>query len=375
MLSDLMHSAEPYLWLLYLAHIIISLLLAIILTKYTAKRYVTDGEEIDDRDKARLEAISDKSIIFKLFFRASLHKNNRITSILFIFLFNIAMPVIGYVLSVWTAWYLKNITYEKKVTNTNILNLDEFGMSFLKVDRIFGEGSMSKLLTDKYAPKSKKLKALSALASSTSPANLRIIRQTLSSTDDEIRMFGYAIINKTEKTINGRINRYLNMFNEENAKKSPDIARRAKAAKALAFLYWEMIYTELSHESLKDNFLKEVVKYLNIAKDFYIKGMQKDCETEEESKKCFDEHNETCTKLYILSGRVYMYEKNYDRAVTEFTVAQELNMLNTAYILPYLAEIYYMIGNYKIVNSIINEASELGLNATLHPIVEQWKEA
>lgn len=375
MLSNLMESVESHLWLLYLVHIIISFILAIILTKYTAKRYVKDGEEIDARDRTRLEKIADKSILFKLLFRVSLHKNNRITSTLFVFLFNIAMPIIGYVLSLWVAWYLKNVTYEKKVTNTNMLNLDEFGMSFLKVERIFGEGSMSKLLQNKYAPKSKKLKALSALAGSASPANLRIIRQTLSSTDDEIRMFGYAIINKTEKTINGKINKYITLFNEENDKTEPDKAKRAKAAKELAFLYWEMIYTELSHESLRDNFLKEVVKYLNVAKEFYTNAMQKDYDTLQESEKCLGKNNEICTKLYVLSGRVYMYKKQYDNAVTEFTIAQELNTLHASHILPYLAEIYYLTGNYKIVNSIINQSSELGLNATLYPIVEQWKVA
>jgi len=375
MLSDLMQRVESYLWLLYILHIIISLLLAITLTKYTAKRYVKDGEEIDAKDMARLEGIADKSIVFKLLFGVSLHKNNRITSTLFVFLFNIAMPVIGYALSLWIAWYLKNVTYEKKVTNTNILNLDEFGMSFLKVERIFGEGSMSTLLQDKYAPKSKKLKALSALAGSASPVNLRIIKQTLSSTDDEIRMFGYAIINKTEKTINGKINKFLTIFNEENEKKISDVARRAHAAKELAFLYWEMVYTELSHESLRENFLQEVVKYLNIAKEFYINMMKKDCKNLQERQNCLGEHNEICTKLYVLSGRVHMYQKKYDRAVTDFIVAQELNELNASHILPYLAEIYYLIGNYKIVNSLINKASVLGINATLYPVVEQWKVA
>lgn len=374
MLTNFMQSMAQHLWLLYILHIIISLLLAILLAKYIAKRYVREGEKIDARDKARLEEIANKSITFKLFFQAALHKNNRMTSIFFIFLFNIAIPIFGYILSAWISWYLNHIVYKKKVINTNILNLDEFNMSFLKVERIFGEGSMSTLLVNKYAPKSKKLKALSSLANSTSPANLRIIKQTLFSTDDEIRMFGYAIINKTEKAINEKLNKYITLFNEANEKEEPDMLQRAEAANELAFLYWEMIYTELSHESLRDNFLQEVLKYLKIAKEFYIEAIQNDVYIEGENSKCLGGNNPVCVKLYVLSGRVYMYEKKYEKAIIEFTIAQELNdEQHASYILPYLAEIYYLIGNYRVVKSMMNQASSLGINATLYPIIEQWR--
>ena len=202
MVSDFIFSLEPYMWIIYVFHALISLLLAFFLSGLLIKRFIKSSKEVDARDKKRLEVISQRSSIFKVLFNASLHKNNRLTSIFFIFLFIFAMPVVGYIFAIWTTLYLKKVSYDKKVSNTNILNLDEFGISFLKVERIFGEGSMSDLMTNKYAPKSKKLKALSSLSSRLSPANLRIIRSTLSSTDDEIRMYGYATINKAEKALN-----------------------------------------------------------------------------------------------------------------------------------------------------------------------------
>ncbi len=393
---------EPYIGIILLIHTLLSLLLALLLAKYIAKRFISSDVVIDARDKMRIEAMSERSLFIRLLFNVSLHKNNPKTSAAFLFLFIFTTPIIGYVAAIWIAWYLRNIKYTQKVTNTNILNLDEFGISFFKVERIFGEGSMVNLMKSKYAPKSKKLKALSTLASSVTPANLRIVRETLSSTDDEIRMFGYAIMNKAEKSLSMKINKYLSVYNEEMQKKEKNEQRIAEAAKEIAPLYWEMIYTELSHESLRESFLTEVVKYATIAKEYYVAQMkhflsrvadleeqlnalEHDAEVttvealsrlEESYKKSVElskKHSETCIKLYILMGRVYMLKREYDSAITELTIAQELNDDESSYVLPYLAEIHYIQGNYKTVNAILSKAEDLRLNTTLYPVVEQWR--
>lgn len=404
---------EPYIPLLYLVHIIISIILAAFLTKYIKKRFIND-EVVSKKDLQRLEEIEDKSLMFRLFFKISLHKNNTKVSFFFLFLFNIAIPVLGYPLSIWTAWYLYNVTYDKKIAKTNILNLDEFGHSFLKIERIFGEGSLIDLMTSDYAPKSKKLKALSALSTRTSPENLRVIRQTLTSKDDEIRMFGYAILNKAEKALSIKINKNLEIFNEEDNKEIDiDFSRRAAAAKELATLYWEMVYTELSHESLKESFLKDVSRYIQIAKDYYLPKshlLQKKLEIltvsleesedlvlnlnkkelQEITEKKKPEHyksrikevkdellayNNHATKLFLLMGKVYLNNEDYEHASTEFTLAQELYQGEASFILPYIAEIQFLMGNYSVVHSIINASPALGLNGRLYPIVEQWKTA
>lgn len=392
MANSFLFSLESHILFLYLLHTVISFFMALFLSKYTMKRFAHDTKQIQKKDAHRLEEIVNESRIFKLLFRVSLHKNNQKTNILFMFLFNFSMPLIGYIFSIWIAWYLRNISYEKTVSNTNILNLDEFGISFLKVERIFGESSMSELMTSEYAPKSKKLKALSALANNPSPANLKIIRQTLSSTDDEIRMFGYAIINKAEKALNIKINHNLEIFNEEDTEGS--IERKAFAAKELAYLYWEMVYTELSHESLKDNFLQDVVKYVAVAKKFYVSEVYNVENVIEEyeskiqeatdisenftenlaiEKEKYNKYSEICTKLYILMGRVYMNKKEYDNAKVEFTLAQQLHEEQLSFVLPYLAEIHFLTGNYSVVKAIMNSTKDLELNSTLYPIIMQWK--
>ncbi len=399
---------EKYVVTFYIANFIITIIISILSAMYLKKRFNRGTEEIIKKDEARVDAIVTESFMFRLWFKVSLHKNNPITIFLFMVVFNMSLPVVGYVFTLWTVRYLNNVSYEKRVVDTNMINLDEFESSFLKVERIFGEGSMSDLMTNEYAPKSKKLKALSSLSNNATPANLQIIRQTLSSTDDEIRMFGYAIINKAEKALNSKINHYLEIIAEEEAGDN-DSAIIASAAKELGPLYWEMIYTELSHESLKSGFMKSVVEYINIAKEFYVPSVQiidksidryqkeiekatnidlefqekekieKEKTVEHLNKKLNKEiaiknqHRAICTKLYILMGRVYMQQKRYEDAKTEFTLAQELNTEKLIFVLPYLAEIYYLTGNYKVVKSIMKDTEGLNLNSTLYPIIEQWK--
>ena len=395
---EYIQNLEPYALVLYAIHMLISLVLAFILSLITAIRFKYKGEKENKKDKLRLDAISERNFMYKKLFNVSLHKNNRVTNIFFFFLFNLAMPVVGYIFSIWIALYLRNVKYQKKVTHTNILNLDEFGISFLKVERIFGEGSMVDLMHSEYAPRSKKLKALSSLSGSLSPANLKIIRTTLSSKDDEIRMFGYATINKAEKAINIKINTHLEIFKKERDKelKDQDKDSLSNAAKELAMLYWELVYTELSHESLKADFLKEVKKYIIISRDYYrdkisdlenkivhreeklkvLRVVETQMEMKREIKTLNDtmiQSIDTVIKLFVLMGKVYMNEKDYDNASTEFTFAQELHEDKSSFILPYLAEIQFIQGNYVAVNAIINRSHDLSLNATLHPIIEQWK--
>lgn len=407
-MTDAIFSIEKYVIVFYIFHILFSIIIALLTARYIKERFVKKSRAIDIKDSRRLEEVSIESLMFRLWFKVSLHKNNPTTIFLFVVVFNLALPIIGYFFTVWIAWYLKHVSYEKKVADTGMLNLEEFGSSFLKVERIFGEGSMADLMVNDYAPKSKKLKALSSLANHSTPANLQIIRQTLSSTDDEIRMFGYAIINKAEKALNSKINYYLEIIAEEE-KLDNDQEVIAAAAKELAPLYWEMIYTELSHESLKNSFMESVIYYLEIAKKYYISEIhtiadrltkyQYEVEEARMSEKTVAKNEkilssktskileqkvedelvnqrkniDICTKLYILMGRVRMKQKRYDDAQTEFTIAQQIQTDRLEFILPYLAEIQFLVGNYKVVKSLMEHTEGLELNSTLFPIVEQWK--
>jgi len=390
-MNNIFALCEQYIDIIVLLHVTVSLLLAYFASVYLLKRFKTSGKEIEEEDKKRLDVIAEESWIFKLLFTISLHKYNQTAAFLFLFLFNTSIPFLGYFFTLWLIWYMVNIKYEKSVAHTNIINLDEFQTTFLKVSRVFGEGSLINLMDNHYVPQSKKIKALSILASSDTPVSLHIIKQTLTSTDDEVRMFGYAILNKTEKSINARIDTYLQVIYSQNSKTDKDEEKIAFAAKELAFLYWELVYTEISHDSLKSNFLSSAITYVEMAKEYYIPLLDVIVQSIEEhekkdvifqdldglrrKRKKLEETYAVCAKLFTLMGRIYMHQKEYEKAKGEFTVAKELLPEHSTLIIPYLAEVYYITKKYRIVKTMINQTKELKLNAKLYPVITQWENA
>ncbi len=370
---------ENHITTIYALHTLTSVVLSAFASLYLKKRYTLSSKKVDAKDLKRVKQRASRGTIFKLLFRVSLHKNNRITSFLFIFLLNLLLPVVGYIATIWLVWYLVHVKYSKSVIQATVLNLGEFETSFLKIERIFGESSLNELMKNPFSSKEKKLKALSSLAADISPVNLKIIRQTLTSTDDEIRMFGYAIINKAEKSLNLKINNNIEILDVQKklAQKS-DEGLKAHASKELAYLYWELIYAELAHESLKNSFLEHSLFYLNSAKEYYLRRVEflnkdlKNKYAQVENKELQDVYK-ICTDLYLLLGRISTYKEDYESAKTEFTVAQELNPYNDTFILPYLAEIYFLTGKYTIAKTLLSRTEDLEMNSTLYPIIQQWK--
>jgi len=264
----------------------------------------------------------------------------------FMFLFNLSLPIIGYFATFWIAYYFKTVTYNKEVENISFLDLELFGTDFIEVQRRFGEGSIQDMMLNKYVPTTKKIQALVSMAENISQENVQIIKSTLSSSDDEVRLYSFAIIDKIERNINGKIYKFLRVYQETS-----DEQMKSKVAKDLAFLYWEMIYFELSEESLKNYLLREVKKYIQDAKIHYDDDIG----------------------LHILLGKVYMLEKNFISASSEFTIANKLSDHELHFVKSYVAEINFLTGHYRVVKNIINEAEDLGLNTKMYPITQQWK--
>ena len=383
---------EEQLDVLLVLHVVISFVVSYLISVYALKRFKKSTETIDERDKLRIEQIKDKSFIYKFFFKVSLHKHNQLSLFLFSFLFNLSIPLLGYFFTLWIFWYMVNVKYAEKLLETNVLNFDEFSETFLKVERLFGEGSMINIMSNNYVSKSHKVKALSSLLSDNSPVSLQIVKETLASPDDEIRMFGYAIINKAEKALNKKINENLALTAQELEKgDKKDEETIAFAARELAYLYWEMVYTELSHDSLKMNFLNSVVTYLDIAKDYYIPKIDqillqikeseknpyslKNTNETRKEKEILEETYLICSTLFSLMGRVYIYRKEFEKAKAEFTVAKEILSKRSTFLIPYLAEIYFLTGKYDIVASLLKQTKGLQYNAKLYPIIRQWEDA
>ena len=289
------------------------------------------------------------ALFFTFIFTKYLHKKinyskRRIAIFLFAFIFS--LPLVGVVLALWFIYYITHIKYGKQLHDTQTINLDEFSNEFVDVKRIFGEGSMRDLIANDYAPTSLKMKALVALSDNITKENITIFKHALSSSDDEVRLFCFSIIDNLERDLNTKIYDILKKYNALS-----DGKQKADYAKQLAYLYWELVYFELSDDVLKNFIIDESLKYVQEA----------------------IVHNFSDTDLHVLLGKIYLEKRDYDSASTEFTFAIELDEEKLNFILPYLAEIHFNNRNYRSVHAILCRSRNLELNSTLGPIVDVWK--
>ena len=295
----------------YMVHALVSTLISLLVTFLLKKRY---------KDRA-----------FSIFALA--------------FVFNLIIPVVGYLFTLWMGYYLLRVKYVKRLKHTKTLNMHELDHEFPQVKRMFGEGSMVELMSNEFAPKQKRMKALAVMAEDLNQKNIALIKQSLSDKDDEIRLFSFSLIDNMEQNINTKIHQSSLRFENE---KDPE--KRASAAKELAYLYWDMIYFDLSDATLKAYLLDESLRYAKIV----------------------FEHNMSDASVNILLGKIYLAKENYEEASTQFIMAIESGMDNE-YIIPYLAELYFKRKNYRSIRAMLNQVNGLGINAKMYPVIVQWE--
>ncbi len=259
----------------------------------------------------------------------------------------IAMPIIGYLFGAWIIYYLRNVRYDKRLTHTRYIDMDDFQSEFVQIKRIFGEASISELLNGTNSSSALKTKALASVSDHINQKNINLIKRSLSDSDDEVRLYSFALIDGMERDINDKIHQMLQAFEQTQA-----LERKIDIARDLASLYWDMVYFELSDADLKSYILDQVKYFAR----FVLKVFPGD------------------VKVNTILGKVYLIEHQYDEAATCFTLVIEQEGDNE-YILPYLAEIYFNMRNFRSVKALLATADSMKINAMLHPVLQQWSHA
>ncbi|SFV53825.1 Extracellular Matrix protein PelE [hydrothermal vent metagenome] len=272
-------------------------------------------------------------------------KNDRFKITLFFWIFNMSLPLIGYLMSLWLVYYLVSVEYEKQLTNIHSINMIDFENEFPEVSRLFGEAAMEKLLSeDMPSLSSMKMKALVSLSDNASKTDVTLIKSSLSDRNDEVRLYSFAVIDKLERGINGQIHEKLKLYTDAESTEE-----RVARAEELAHLYWDLVYFELADENLKKFIISEVEKYAKVVLDV-------------------EPDNQ---KINILLGKTYLMSKEIDEAESCFKNVVE-NGKNIDFIVPYLAEILFLKRSFAEVKKLFANARGLKTNTLLYPVVEQW---
>ena len=269
------------------------------------------------------------------------YKNNFFYIFFAILVFNLALPIISYILSLFISILLVNIKEKKYLHLVQKFNKKEFLNSrFPIVKRIFGEGTAIRISEDNKSNSKQKMKSLVFMSTHPDKKNFPIIKKLLCDNDDEVRLFSFSLINNAENELNEKIIQIQKEFN---------YTKDTKIAASLAQLYWDYIYygfSNLENESLN---IKKIKKFINIA-------------LEDVDKKA---------EMLTLLGKVYFYEKDYENALKTFQQALNFGVKKSNLTL-YLAEIAYEKKAYVQVKSLLNEMNLLETSLFTAPIYQQW---
>ncbi len=272
------------------------------------------------------------------------YKDSKKMIFLLTLFFNITVPLLGYLFTLWMVYYLLRVKYAKVLKHTKTLNMQELDHEFPNVKRLFGEGSMMELMSNSEAPRALRMRALSVVSQDMSRKNIALIKHSLADKDDEIRLYSFSLIDNLEQDINTKIHQASLRFTQ-----TQDSDEKSSAAKELAHLYWDMVYFDLSDEVLKSYLVNESLRYATFVFD----------------------NNMGDTSMNVLLGKLYLEKKEYETATTQFILAIESGV-NHEYIVPYLTELYFERGNFRSVGSMLNTVKSLKMNTTMYPIIAQW---
>ncbi|OQX74953.1 MAG: hypothetical protein B6D59_00745 [Campylobacteraceae bacterium 4484_4] len=259
------------------------------------------------------------------------------------FLAPVAGMLFGWLLVLWGFVKAREISYE---TDLDAIDPQIISDDFPVTHRIFGEGALATLLQNRFVPTASKIKALSLLSRIQSASSMEMIRQTLSDSNDEVRLVGFSMIDKREKAMNEKIGALLEMIKES---RDPD--RAASLHKELAFTYWELLFQGLVDVQLAHYIEKSVHIHLEVAKE----RIRED------------------TSLYKLEGRLYMRQKEYAQAKEAFVRALDLG-IREAEIASYMAEISFLELNFSRVSYWMEKIPEHTLDYQLLSLAAVWRE-
>lgn len=212
-----------------------------------------------------------------------------------------------------------------------------------------GAGWATKTLENSSESVEKRTEAMFIVGENVSFKENKLMQSLLSDDQDEIRLLAFSLLEQQERKIMNSISACKKAIADEKGKDDPN--KLALNYKNIAILYWELIYRNLLEKDLRTMILKEAYHYANLA----VQHLPKDA------------------ILWVLIGKIYLYEKKYDEAERAFKQAIHDNALDTL-VYPYLAEIMFSQHKYVEIKKLLQPLTELKEIPRLSEVVSFWSE-
>ncbi len=172
-----------------------------------------------------------------------------------------------------------------------------------------------------------------------------ILEDLLGDSTDDVRLVAFGMLDSEEKKLS------VNIQRERAALADSQTAEQQFACyRHLAELHWELVYAALAQGELRRHTLKQAREYIDMALALNV---------------------EPNSGLLFLKGRILSVQSEPDGAETAINEALALGQSKTS-ALPYLAEIAFKRRDFKRVQALMRELSQLNLASKTRAIEDFW---
>ncbi len=181
-------------------------------------------------------------------------------------------------------------------------------------------GQIGRILQQNHLPLQLRLRSLLTLQSVPTRQSARLLRESLSDAQDDLRLLAYGMLEQREKDLSLRLQQALD---QQAMGQEQDDSERAAAERTLAELYWELVYQNLSEGHMRQYALERTQHHVRQALRLAVRD----------------------AGLWALYGRWHLLQGDVRTAEAAWQVALRQGYPRLR-LLPYLAETAYLQHDY-----------------------------
>lgn len=283
--------------------------------------------------------------IFSLFltlFLPKKYKKFKFEIFIFFLVINVGLLFIGFILTVimvlfglsWSTQRVSRPIYES-------INFEDELSNFPIVYSKFQEGILTMEGSHRDSLSSDvKIKSLKILYDSNAQGNIGKIKNFLSDSSDETRLYAFALVSTFEKKLNDRITELQKRIRDAEGESLEQYQFE------LANTYWQFIFHGVADEQLTGFY---TTKIENILKNI-----------------------KSNPSAFMLLGKIHLFNKRYIEAEIAFFRAMELGVPKRA-TYTFLAEIKFGLKRFNDVKNFILK-DEFNIDLRLKPLITMWEQ-
>ncbi|MDD2499674.1 MAG: hypothetical protein PHN92_02515 [Geobacter sp.] len=260
------------------------------------------------------------------------------------FCFNFFVPVLGAVGTLLVLLYFrKYLDSEERIEFSNV-TLPPFLAESSEMASGMGEGGAWSRLRSVGLPRAQRLKALLAVGSGGGNNTSRFLQLATADNDDEIRLLAFNLCERQEQKIQQSISTAL-----EELKLADTTASQVSLCRNLAFSYWEMVYSTMAQDELRDFFVEQATRYANQAHQLGDKD----------------------PILATLMVRIYLQKHQYQQAEEAVHEALALGA-DLAKVVPYQAELAFYKRDFSAIRALLGSDATVRFRPYIGPVAQFW---